>query len=87
MKKEEMGVLLPHTVERRPAADRLASVGKMVDSSHGVYLEPSNKSLPAACYDPAYIRPLAVSPLNHPESEPNPRGFLFSAVLQARAAT
>ena len=27
-----------------------------------------------------HIRPLAVRPLNHPEREPNPWGFLFSSI-------
>ena len=30
-------------------------------------------------YNCGHIRPLAVSPLNHPESEPTPWGFSFSA--------
>lgn len=29
-------------------------------------------------YNPQHIRPLAVSPLNHPESVPTPWGFLIS---------
>lgn len=37
-------------------------------------------------YNSQHIRPLAVSPLNYLESEPNPRGFLFSGSLIAGAA-
>ena len=31
-----------------------------------------------------HIRPLAVRPLNHPEREPNPWGFLFSSTSVSR---
>lgn len=31
-------------------------------------------------YAPVHIRPLAVSPLTHPESVPNPWGFSFSGL-------
>ena len=46
------------------------------------------KSRPASmktriCYTAQHIRPLAVSPLKHQESVPNPRGFLFSGTLVA----
>lgn len=37
-------------------------------------------------YTVRHIRPLAVSPLNYLESEPNPRGFLFFGSLIAGAA-
>lgn len=36
-------------------------------------------------YGPPHIRPLAVRPLNYPESVPNPWGFSFSG-LQYRSA-
>jgi hypothetical protein len=35
-------------------------------------------SVPIGPYNARHIRPLAVSPLNHPESVPNPWGFCFS---------
>ncbi len=36
-------------------------------------------------YNRAHIRPLAVSPLTHSESEPNPWGFFFVGLTSQEA--
>lgn len=73
-----------------PPMDRFADVGKTISR-----IEIGNSPdtfgagltmISTGRYNMRHIRPLAVSPLNYLESEPNPRGFLFSGSLIAGAA-
>jgi hypothetical protein len=41
-------------------------------------------SKPPNVYTSVHIRPMAVSPLNHPEGVPNPWGFSFSGSAKPR---
>ena len=71
----------------RPLMNRCASVGKTISRLEIVNspdtLRAGLTMISTGRYNAKHIRPLAVSPLNYLESEPNPRGFLFSGSLIA----
>lgn len=73
-----------------PLVNRCASVGKTISRIEIVNSQDTLRAgltmISTGIYNSQHIRPLAVSPLNYLESEPNPRGFLFSGSLIAGAA-
>jgi hypothetical protein len=72
-----------------PVIDRCASIGKTISRIEIVNSQDALRAgltmISTGRYNTKHIRPLAVSPLNYLESEPNPRGFLFSGSLIAGA--
>lgn len=73
-------------VSGHPASDHFVDVNKMInlvcESSHHIVSSITSQAIDALIvtgYRYCHIRPLAVRPLDHPEREPTPWGFLFSA--------
>lgn len=73
-------------VSGHPASDHFVDVNKMInlvcERSHHIVSSITSQAIDAFIvtgYRYCHIRPLAVRPLDHPEREPTPWGFLFSA--------